>query len=246
MERGICLTGFVALRSEPKSSAEMVSSLVFGEQYIVTKRASDWLKIKNELDGYEGWLSKSNHQPIELFEDLSPFQGIGTLQNEFTAETIQIGPGALIPKGKRVFELGEDSFELVSSLHQNSSSLIEIAELYLGTPYLWGGRSIYGIDCSGFVQMVFHALGIILPRDSSKQALIQAEQLKYNALESGDLAFFKSKEGKINHVGIVLPENEIIHASASVHIDTLTHKGILNYKDQLTHSFAWGIKKPSA
>lgn len=246
MDFGICLNGFVALRAEPKSGAEMVSSLVFGEQYeIISTENTDWLQIKNISDGYQAWLSRSNHTPLKKTLQLEVFDTIATIQNDHTAETIHLSPGAYIPALKNDnFTLASNEFNIISEMELSSNSIVEIAELYMGTPYLWGGRSIYGIDCSGFAQMVYRANGIFIPRDCKPQSALSDRKLSYKELRQGDLAFFKNKENRVNHVGVVLNDGEIIHASGSVHIDEFDPEGIYNQQGKLTHLFAWGLRKP--
>lgn len=245
MKIGICLNGYVALRAEPKSSAEMISSLVFGEQYDVILENEDWLQIKNRSDGYKAWLSMSNHNPLPKALELEVFDAIATVQNETTAETLQLSPGTYIPRLKNdQFTIAGSEFNFISEMELASNAIVEIAELYMGTPYLWGGRSIYGIDCSGFTQMVYRAHGVFIPRDSKPQSELSEQKIPFEALKEGDLAFFKNKDNNINHVGIILGNNEIIHASGSVHIDEIDKAGIYNQQGKLTHPFAWGVRKP--
>ena len=115
-------------------------------------------------------------------------------------------------------------------------NLIQTAFLYLNTPYLWGGKSPFGIDCSGFTQMVYKLNGYRLLRDASQQAT-QGEALSFiEESEAGDLAFFDDREGNINHVGIIMPDNYIIHVDGKVRIDRLDHTGIFNReKRNYTH-----------
>jgi cell wall-associated NlpC family hydrolase len=111
---------------------------------------------------------------------------------------------------------------------KSKSDLINTAYMYLNAPYLWGGKSVFGIDCSGFTQMVYKLNGYKLLRDAAQQAS-QGEVLSFiEESEPGDLAFFDNEEGKIIHVGIMLENNYIIHASGKVRIDRLDHLGIYN------------------
>ena len=100
--------------------------------------------------------------------------------------------------------------------------------MYLNSPYLWGGRSPFGIDCSGFTQMVFKLNGIKLPRDAYEQAEIGKTLNFIEETQKGDLAFFDNEEGKIIHTGIIIDKNKIIHSSGKVRIDNLDHYGIFN------------------
>ena len=104
----------------------------------------------------------------------------------------------------------------------------EVARLYLNTPYLWGGRTPFGIDCSGFVQMVYRFAGIQLPRDASLQVKGGVSLGFIDEAQPGDLAFFESEEGAIVHVGILTGNRRIIHASGTVRVDPIDHHGIFN------------------
>ena len=110
---------------------------------------------------------------------------------------------------------------------KNFHSLEEVALSFLNSPYLWGGKTKFGTDCSGFVQSVFKIYGKILPRDSYQQALVGTEINLENS-KTGDLAFFGKKIDSITHVGIVISNNRIIHSSGKVRIDNIVNEGILN------------------
>lgn len=117
---------------------------------------------------------------------------------------------------------------------QNDRTLLQTARLFLNTPYLWGGRTFMGIDCSGFTQIVFRAHGIKLLRDAYQQAT-QGRKIKLADAATNDLAFFSNSEGRVIHVGIVIKEKEslkIIHASGKVRIDLLDDRGIFNTETQ--------------
>lgn len=106
---------------------------------------------------------------------------------------------------------------------------------YLNAPYQWGGKSPFGIDCSGFTQMVYRLAGYQLKRDASQQVM-QGKTVALSDAQVGDLAFFTNEAGRITHVGLMLDNNRIMHASGKVRIDTLDEQGIIHHETkQYTH-----------
>lgn len=241
MEFGICSLSIIPIRAEPADKSEMVSQLLFGECYKIVIKKSKWYKIKTAYDNYEGWISENQHHEIheKIFSKITGEPQPVALDLVHTAsvyhENTLIVMGATLPfydgmhfkingsqynfYGQAAFPEHPLSFEKV---------LEKCALKYLNVPYLWGGRSPFGIDCSGFSQVVFKTLGIALKRDAYQQAE-QGEPVDFvETAKEGDLAFFENDSGKIIHVGIVLKEQKIIHASGKVRIDKLDHFGIFN------------------
>jgi len=237
---GVSRLSIVPVRSKPQDSAELVSQLLFGEHYVIQEKTEDnkWIRIVNAFDSYEGWIDiKQHHEISEAY-----FQQINDSEYKICIEIIAkilfdnkvnyITAGSILPfLSNPIFKEEEHiAFNGVSkSLYQKSESqaLITLAKKYLNTPYLWGGRTPFGIDCSGFTQVVFRMSGYDLFRDSSQQ-IKQGEEVELAEAREGDLAFFTNAKGKMNHVGILLSSEEIIHASGKVRIDTLDQKGIYN------------------
>ena len=234
MQYGICQLSIVPMRAEPSDPSELVNQVLYGEHFKVVEQRKQWSRIKLTHDKYEGWID--NKQYIEISEDeyafakakqttltIDPVQFITTAYNQLL--TVVLGSSV------ENIELLKDSYEGNSHSGKTSKSLlIETALLYLKTPYLWGGRTTFGIDCSGFTQMVYRLNGFDLKRDASQQAS-QGEALSFiEESEPGDLAFFDNAEGNIVHVGIIMEDHYIIHAHGKVRIDRLDHTGIFNYE----------------
>ncbi len=234
---GICNLSVIPLRIEPSDRSEIVSQILFGEHFIIIEKDKQWSKVKLHYDNYEGWIDTKQYQSIsnESYELLC---SEAIILNGDLVEYITVPDNSLIPitLGASLAFLNYAEvntqnyyFEgLKTSGIKAKSNLVATAFLYLNTPYLWGGKSPFGIDCSGFTQMVYKLNGYSLLRDASQQAT-QGDVLSFiEESEPGDLAFFDNEEGKIIHVGIILENNYIIHASGKVRVDRLDHLGIYN------------------
>lgn len=234
---GICNLAIIPLRSEPSDRSEIVSQVLFGEHFTVLEQDKQWSKIKLHFDDYEGWIDEKQFQIISENE----FNQLSKESFILNADLIEYitSPANLllpIPLGASLSFLSnpginKSGFEFegmkISGV-KPKSNLINTAFMYLNAPYLWGGKTPFGIDCSGLTQMVYKLNGYKLLRDASEQAT-QGEALSFiEESEPGDLAFFDNEEGKIIHVGIIMDDNYIIHASGKVRIDRLDHLGIYN------------------
>lgn len=234
---GICNLAKVPVRLEANHRSEMVSELLFGEHFEILEKAKGWVKIKIQFDGYEGWIDEKQFQPISE-NDFGLLSSKGINTNADLIEYISGKDNLLFPillgASLSFLDISEINtfgftFEgLKTSGKKPKSEILKTAFMYLNTPYLWGGKTPFGIDCSGFVQMVYKLCGYSLLRDASQQAT-QGEVLSFiEEAEAGDLAFFDNEEGKITHVGILMNDNYIIHAHGKVRIDRLDHLGIMN------------------
>ncbi len=234
---GICNLANIPLRIEPSDRSELVSQILFGEHFTIMEQNQKWSKVLLAFDDYEGWIDNKQFKEItqKQFEQLSKDSIIlnNDLIEYITAPNNFLMP---IPLGASLSFLNYDginsqnfSFEgLKTSGEKAKSNLVQSAFLYVNAPYLWGGKTPFGIDCSGLTQMVYKLNGYKLLRDASQQAT-QGEALSFiEESEPGDLAFFDNEEGNIIHVGIIMEDNYIIHASGKVRIDRLDHLGIYN------------------
>ena len=234
---GICNLAIIPLRSEPSDKSEIVSQVLFGEHFQILDTLKQWSFIKMQFDGYEGWVDSKQYQLIsdsnfnQLSEEIPVLNGdlIEYVTNS-TNVLIPIPLGSSISFLKNA-QINSSNFEFEGTEttgKKEKSNLIKTAFMYLNAPYLWGGKTPFGIDCSGFTQMVYKLNGFHLLRDASQQSK-QGEALSFiEESEAGDLAFFDNEEGSIIHVGIMMDDNYIIHASGKVRIDRLDHLGIFN------------------
>jgi len=242
-EFGICILSIIPGRKEPADSSEQVTQLLFGEHYVVKEKRSKWIRIQCEMDEYECWIDRKQHHPIsEKFGDRLNKQRFtavslelaGIVQNEATREITPILMGSTLPFLKdSIFKIDKQAYRFegmaqTKAEKKNIDSLVQNAMVYLNAPYLWGGRQPFGIDCSGFVQLCYRMSGILLPRDAYQQATLGHALSFIEEAKPGDLAFFDNQEGKIIHVGMLLENNHIIHASGKVRIDRIDHQGIYN------------------
>lgn len=239
MQYGICNLGIVPLRLEPADTSEMVTQVLYGDHFKVLEQRKKWSRIRLAFDTYEGWID--NKQYLEISDtDYNAQNELETQLAKDLIEFVQDDNGQLypIPIGASLngLELLQHSFDGdIAKGIAPKDNLIKTAFLYLNAPYLWGGKTPFGIDCSGFTQMVYKLNGYKLLRDASQQAT-QGEALSFiEESEPGDLAFFDNNEGAIVHVGIIMKDNYIIHAHGKVRIDRLDHTGIYNV-DKRTHT----------
>jgi hypothetical protein len=224
-----CALSVIPVRDQPKDSAEQTSQLLFGEPVEVLLTDKPWLKVRSFLDGYEGYID--HKQVLALTEkELKRWMDTFSFANQpFFEMTGPMGMqflscGALIG-GQAQFQIGNYTYRCQTA--QPQTDIWTYALRFLNTPYLWGGKSIFGIDCSGLVQNVYRQLDINLPRDAYQQAEI-GTAIDFQDRQKLDLAFFKNASGRIHHVGIVGPDDQILHASGQVRLDKLTEVGIYN------------------
>lgn len=259
MTHGICNLPLIPIRSEPSERSEMISQVLFGELLEVIETVDTWSRIRLLSDNYTGWCTLKMLQllPDDVFEKYR--QEKPSLTQAVLSPCFKLGddqPQLFLPAGSRLYFLEQDSgrFPVVQSttadvsklekstwsIHpaliaqndqQQDDDILSTASLFTNAPYLWGGKSILGIDCSGFVQVVFSIHGYSLPRDARDQEMCGEAVSDISQSEPGDLAFFANAEGKVVHVGLLMKGQSILHASGSVHIDRVDSTGI--YSDSL-------------
>lgn len=241
---GICKLSLVPVRAEASSKSEMTSQLLLGDIYQVLSQKDDWFFIEIENDKYNGWINHLQHFELKDQNVLSEKAAVSSIFPFQTALNKTLNQKQLIPFGASIYKSTQDkshSFriddqEYESIENKNSfDDIVSIANKFLSSPYLWGGKTALGIDCSGFTQIVYKAKGIRILRDAWQQAQ-QGEVVDFLSLSlPGDLAFFDNDEGKITHVGILINNAEIIHASGQVKIEKIDNHGIIN-KDSHAYS----------
>ncbi|WP_456441720.1 C40 family peptidase [Psychroserpens sp.] len=240
MQYGICNLSIVPLRVEPNDPCELVSQVLYGEIFKILEQRKSWSRIRLAYDKYEGWID--NKQYLEITED--DYKSIKSekhlLSNdlvEYIEDENQQLSTAPLGASLNSLKLLKHTFDgNTTSVKQPKENLIKTAFMYLNAPYLWGGKTPFGIDCSGFTQMVYKLNGYNLFRDASQQATQGLALSFIEESEPGDLAFFDNTEGQIIHVGIIMEDNYIIHAHGKVRIDRLDHSGIYNIDKKIhTH-----------
>jgi hypothetical protein len=218
----------------------MITQLLFGDIFSIIGDSDKFIHIKIQFDNYECWICKKQYLPIKK----SDFLKISNSLKYYTTDLVQvisynkkllpIVQGSSLPAYKNgVFEMINQKINFegnVSSPNKiiSKDKIVEDALMYLNAPYLWGGKSPFGIDCSGLTQIVFKINNITIPRDAYQQVQLGEGYSFIEEAEAGDVAFFDNEEGDINHVGILISSNKIIHASGKVRIDSLDHQGIFN------------------
>lgn len=235
---GIIILPLVPLRRTAAESSEMVSQLLYGETIKILDQQNNWLYICNLADNYEGWINKKMQKSLtkdqfNLINDLKKHiitTPTLSCKIENTNQNILLPGGSLIRKNLELEGIEELNLAMNESKEALiiPTSIIEIAKQYLNAPYLWGGKSIFGIDCSGLVQLVHSIAGISLPRDASQQVEFGQTINFLEEVCEGDLAFFENDESKIIHVGILVDKANIIHASGWVKIERIDIHGIIS------------------
>ena len=248
MANGVVNQSLAALRKEPFERSEMVSQLLFGEAFTILENFKGWIRISSIADGYEGWIDEKLCLRIEeednewLFNSsfLTVSNCLFSAKRDDEDFSIRLCPGSSLfyfKSNEGVFKLGKHKYTALSEPFEQTGSslrelLVELSKKYINALYLWGGRSPYGIDCSGLIQVLFKQAGINIPRDASQQVNLGKTVDFINMAKPGDIAFFDDEEGNIVHVGMIYPQGKIVHASGYVKIDFIDHQGIFSPSQQ--------------
>jgi gamma-D-glutamyl-L-lysine dipeptidyl-peptidase len=235
---GTITLSIVPIRAEESERSEMVSQLLFGEQVEIVEEIPSWFKVRSLSDHYVGWVDK---KMVEFDTHITRVSELKVLANPLisvyktsTKQRMFISCGSMLGKMEgNQFMIGNENYELdISQVifvdKYAPSHVIRTALQFINTPYLWGGKSIFGVDCSGLVQVVYSICGVQLPRDASQQITVGKAIESLDKVQEGDLAFFSNSEGDVTHVGILLSNTEIIHASGCVKIDRIDKQGIIS------------------
>jgi hypothetical protein len=245
----ICILSVVPVRSEPSDKAELVTQLLFGEQVEILQEDKNWRKVRLYYDDYTGWLDAKQIAPIEE-EDMKKFSESPALSYDLVqiamngTGMVPIVLGSTLPLfHEKKIHIGKKEFDFEGTakipVRADKSHIIEYAGMYLNAPYLWGGRSPFGIDCSGLTQMVYKLCGIRLKRDTHQQVAQGKGIMTLEQTQPGDLAFFRNDNGKITHAGILISSDKVLHAHGKVRIDKIDKEGIFNAEqNRYTHTLS--------
>lgn len=226
--RGTCLITYLPMRSEPRPGAEMVNSIIFGESYTIIEEQEKWLKVVTDFDQYTGWINRAAYSEEQKFTEINDALYLDCVDN---MRHLFVPCGANIPSENEV-EIRGLQYHINRKLKTNHHLPLRIriqktAQFFLNTPYLWGGRTFMGIDCSGFTQIVYKANGYSLPRDTSQQILV-GKEVSYENRQSCDLVFFSALDADhVSHVGLITDSGEVIHAGCVVRYNELTTEGLI-------------------
>lgn len=233
-----CRVAHSPLRKEAADPSEMVSESLFGELFFLLSENENWLQIKSLEDDYVGYADCKHFWKIS---EITATYWKNARQRIFTPNWIESPRGKIqLPIGSFVSNLNRFEIEQHQYSYNETTRIddwVLFAKQFLNTSYLWGGRTEYGIDCSGFSQQVMRFRKVELPRDASMQVQHGVE-ITFSDRKKGDVAYFQNKNGKVTHVGILIDEKQIIHASGFVKIDELHEYGICNIETQeISHCF---------
>lgn len=221
----------VNMREAPNHESKVASQTIFSENVNIEKQVGDWAHITTP-DQYSGWIPVT--ALVSLEKAYQPSLKVSRLvAHVYGVQDTEFGPIKTLPYGSKLQVLeainarwikialpnGQEGYIQTGDVvpekeMHHKMDLVAFSQKFLGLPYTWGGRSSFGYDCSGFVQMLYQHIGINLLRDAKQQILDPRFQtISIDDLEPGDLIFFGKSEQKITHVGMYLGAGQFIHTS---------------------------------
>lgn len=249
--KAITFNSVVPMRTEAREQAEMCSQILFSETMTVIETTEKWCKVRLDSDNYEGWVDRKMISALsdEAYESIKHAPRSSIALPVILAISKANQTSILLTGGTRIPNYKDSEFELLgiqfsidpsatlpAGARFSKENVLNVARYFLNTPYLWGGKNAFGMDCSGFTQTIYGIFGIQLPRDASEQVKMGKTVDFLTEAQTGDLAFFENKDHKITHVGMLIDNESIMHASGRVKINRIDTTGIVSEEDgQHTH-----------
>lgn len=244
---GITITTSISIRTNPDHKSELLSQLLFGESFTIIQKIEDWLLINTLPVNLQGWIPDHSYLPVKS-PGLNPGDPGCYINLEmatispinYSGYPISVTPGSTFPCKPEIgkdFKLGTRSYRFESPVPEapvitDNYNMDALALIFIHSPYLWGGRCLFGIDNSGLIQLVYKMRGISLPGNLAELVQLGKSVPFAHDAQPGDLAFFENKEGEIIHAGIITKPNKIVHCYGSVREDLLDHAGIYDPREE--------------